>query len=731
MAEGASYALRKRQIMRRIVPHLFEGHEILPIDDFAVQVMDALKEWMRRPEGRVRGVLLARGSGEGHYLDHASLARQMGVSIVQGSDLVVLDSRLYLKTIAGMDRVDVVLRRVPTSELDPVTFDGPRGWGVPGLLSCVRKGELAMANGMGSDLADNRALAAYLPAIVDYYLGEKPLLASPRLLELRDLDLREEVTANRDAYVVRHVWRRGPEHEWGLGSGVRRGGLLARVEEAPHEFVAHRAIESASFPAWTGEGAGSAPVTLRAFGLGENRISSCVLAWTGGGPAPAPALLQASDRVKDVWIVRARSAPSFSIFAPAEEAPKRLRLTSRVAEAFFWMGRYAERAEATARTLRVVQMQAASRTGGAMALERRPLWSAMAALSGHRPDALPDDGAAAADLPFYFLLDQSTAGRPSPRCGNGGRTRRTSASISRPRSGRSSTGFISRSRSTPTGPGPTRSARCWRTAPSTTKILVQLDELTGALEKHMLHNDAWHFWQLGVYAERALTTLVALREVVAPAGLDGTANLDLLLQMLPGSTPTGASTTPGRSRPGSGGSFCRTRFFPFRPLLPSPDAPRPLRHPGRQSGRGADTPLKHCGQMIARLNETDVAAYFPRRTETGAPLSDDGRSLRRSHARIFREAGAGDRRDPRIQRPDLGSLPQSPGGDPRARAVRPDELGVMKNFANPVILSLSKDQTRMVVRKMGNARATRRGRGHPPRGKGMRLILRQAQDDGM
>jgi uncharacterized circularly permuted ATP-grasp superfamily protein len=96
VAEGASYALRKRQIMRQVAPRLFEGIDVLPIEDFAVQVMDVLKEWVRKPEGRSRAVLLARGSSDEHYLDHASLARQMGVSIVQGSDLVVLDSRLYL-----------------------------------------------------------------------------------------------------------------------------------------------------------------------------------------------------------------------------------------------------------------------------------------------------------------------------------------------------------------------------------------------------------------------------------------------------------------------------------------------------------------------------------------------------------------------------------------------------------------------------------------------------------
>ena len=181
VAEGASYALKKRQILKQIAPRLFDGLEILPIEDFAAQVLDVLQELVRVPDGAARGVLLAQGSSDEHYLDHAALARQMGVSIVQGSDLVVLDSRLYLKTIAGVEPVDVVLRRLSTSYLDPVTFDPASRFGVPGLLSCVRKGSLAVANGLGSDLANNRALAAHLPAIIEYYTGQKPLLQSPHV----------------------------------------------------------------------------------------------------------------------------------------------------------------------------------------------------------------------------------------------------------------------------------------------------------------------------------------------------------------------------------------------------------------------------------------------------------------------------------------------------------------------------------------------------------------------
>jgi uncharacterized circularly permuted ATP-grasp superfamily protein len=237
VADGASYALKKRQILRQIAPRLFDGWEILPIEDFAAQVLDVLQELVRIPEGVARSVLLAQGSSDEYYLDDAALARQMGVPIVQGNDLVVLDSRLYLKTIAGIEPVDVILRRLATSLLDPVIFDPTSRFGVPGLLSCVRRGSLAVGNGLGSDLANNHALAGYLPVIMEYYMGEKPLLRSPHVLEMRDLDVREQIADSRDDYVISHVWKRGPTHEWTARqmSGHEWNRFWHEIEETPSE----------------------------------------------------------------------------------------------------------------------------------------------------------------------------------------------------------------------------------------------------------------------------------------------------------------------------------------------------------------------------------------------------------------------------------------------------------------------------------------------------------------
>ena len=636
VAEGASYALKKRQILRQIAPKLFDGIEILPIEDFSAQVMDVLQELVRIPDGRVRGVLLAQGSSDDFYLDHAALARQMGVSIVQGSDLVVLDSRLYLKTIGGVEPVDVVLRRLTTSLLDPVIFDPSSRFGVPGLLSCVRKGTLAVANGLGSDLANNRALAAHLPAIIEYYTGERPLLQSPPVFELRDLDVREEVADHRDDYIIRHAWKHDSAHEWVVRHMPAHdwNRLWQEIEAAPSEYMAYLATSQASHPCWTSTGSHSLPVTVRAFALGQDRISPCALAWTGPTAALTTSLAQTTDWIKDVWILRSASTSAVSVHAQAEEAPKRLRLTSRVAESLFWMGRYAERAEVTTRILKIVQMQPWPLIESVPARLRQPLWAAMAAVSGHPADFFlkPERGAVGArEVPFYFLLDHRHAGSVLSHLLS---CRQNAENIREhfPPEVWSVLNHLYLEIALHADQASNNEVRMVLEDRSLHQdVIRQLDELTGALEKHMLHNDAWHFWQLGVYSERSLMTIQTLKQVLAPE-IDGksiigpvsSTNLDLLLQMLAGQY---AYRSLYHARPVAARVarlLLQDQEFPRSALFCLEGMRRALTATmGDRQAKGADTPLKHCSHIITELNFIDMATYFPRAGAGDSSRSDD------------------------------------------------------------------------------------------------------------
>lgn len=634
VAEGATYAIKKRQILRQIAPRLFDGVEILPIEDFAAQVLDVMRELVRNTDGGARAVLLAQGATDDHYLDHAALARQMGVSIVQGSDLVVIDSRLYLKTIAGVERVDVMLRRLSTSYLDPVTFDPASRFGVPGLLSCVRRGALAVANGLGSDLANNRALGAHLPAIIEYYTGEKPLLHSPQIYEMRDIDVREEVADNRDAYVIRHTWNRGPTHEWVARHMPAHdwNRFWQQIEAAPSEFVAHKLPTQTAHPCWSETGSRQQPTTLRAFALGHERISPCALAWTGAASLLSTSVVQTTDRIKDVWILRNALAPVAPVHAQAEEAPKRLRLTSRVAESLFWMGRYAERAEVTTRVLRIVQSQAWPQQDTPTAKQRQPLWAAMAAITGHPADFfLRLNPLTPSGVPFYFLLDQKHAGSVIS-CLLSCRQNAENIREHFPPEVWSVLNRLYLQLALHADQASTDQVRMVLEDRSLhQEVITQLDELTGALQKHMLHNDAWHFWQLGVYAERSLLTILTLKQVLSPeiGGVPrltpvSSSSLDLLLQMLAGQY---AYRSLYHARP--------VAARVARLLLQDQEFPRSayyclqgMRHAltatlGERPAKGSDTPLKHCSQIITELNFIDMPTYFPRTYENGSEIAAD------------------------------------------------------------------------------------------------------------
>jgi uncharacterized circularly permuted ATP-grasp superfamily protein/uncharacterized alpha-E superfamily protein len=635
VADGASYALKKRQILRQVVPRLFDGLEILPIEDFAAQVLDVLQDLARAPEGTARGVLLAQGSSDEYYLDDAALARQMGVPIVQGNDLVVLDSRLYLKTIGGIEPVDVVLRRMTTSLLDPVTFDPASHYGVPGLLSCVRKGELAVANGLGSDLANNRALAAYFNVITEYYLGEKPLLPSPQVYEMRDVDVREQVSDRRDDYIVRHAWKRTPGHEWTLRNIAPAdwNAFWKQIEAAPSEYVAHKVPSQAAHPCWMPSGPRPLPVTLRGYALGMDRVSPCALAWTGEAATLANSR-SGTDRVKDVWILRTVPAANVPMHAQAEEDPKRLRLTSRVAEAFFWMGRYAERAETCARMLRIVQMQAWPLGDSHAARARRPLWAALAAATGHPGDFFirpGRDSITLREVPFYFLLDRRNGGSVLS-CLNSCRQNAENIREHFPPEVWSVLNHLYIEVALYADQSASERIRMSMEDRTLHQdILTQLDELSGALYKHMLHNDAWHFWQLGGYAERGLQTMEVLKQVLAPE-IDGesvigpvsSTNLDLMLQTLAGQY---AYRSLYHARPVAARVarlLLQDEEFPRSALFCLERMKQELNATMRdRPANGADAPLNHCTKVINELNFIDMPTYFPPPGEETATDEDD------------------------------------------------------------------------------------------------------------
>jgi uncharacterized circularly permuted ATP-grasp superfamily protein/uncharacterized alpha-E superfamily protein len=379
-ASGISYMMQNRRALARVVPGWFDGEPVLPIADAPLGILEELRGMMPDTLDEPTVVLLTPGVFSASYSEHTMLARRMGIPLVQGSDLVVLDDRVYLKTIKGLERVEAIYRRISDTWLDPLVFDPSSVLGVPGLVHCIRKGTVAVVNGIGSQLADDRALLPLAPRIIRYYLNETPLLPTIETRWLGDPDQRDLVLDDPDAWRIRPLYG---ERVLVAGNGVgaeRAHAAIAReVLRAPHRFVAQTVAESAATVCLEGGRpverlqdhlvfALRRPDGFEVFPGALTRVSA------PGGTQTASEL---GGRSKDTWVLAtgpraemaARTAPAPEIEVPAHA------VTSRVAEGFYWLGRYLERAWCLSHMVGTIEALETEELNSAERKLFRPVWN--------------------------------------------------------------------------------------------------------------------------------------------------------------------------------------------------------------------------------------------------------------------------------------------------------------------------------------------------------------------
>jgi uncharacterized circularly permuted ATP-grasp superfamily protein len=247
---GLSYVIQNRAFMRRVFPEAFSAHRVEPVSHAPFMLLQALRA--AAPEGceDPQVVLLTPGPANAAYYEHAFLAQQMGIALVEGSDLVVRDRRVWLKTTTGRTPVDVIYRRIDETFLDPVCYRGESLIGVSGLMQVHREGRVSIANGIGAGVADDKAVYAFVPDLIRYFLGEEPLLAQvPTYLMQRDGD-RAFALANLDSLVVKAVDGAGG---YGMligphASRAERTAFAERVRRNPRGYIAQETISLSRAP---------------------------------------------------------------------------------------------------------------------------------------------------------------------------------------------------------------------------------------------------------------------------------------------------------------------------------------------------------------------------------------------------------------------------------------------------------------------------------------------------
>tara|TARA_R110000787_G_scaffold36106_5_gene92384 strand:- start:7731 stop:9188 length:1458 start_codon:yes stop_codon:yes gene_type:complete len=221
---GVSYMMENRQVMKRVFPDMFEQYNIMPVDDYPSQLYDTLAALSPRPSDQPEIVVLTPGIFNSAYFEHAYLAQQMGAELVEGSDLVVTDDdEVFMRTIEGLTRVDVIYRRIDDLYLDPEVFLPDSTLGVPGLMRAWKAGKVALANAPGAGVADDKVVYAYVPEMIKYYLDEEAILPNVPTYKCVNKQEREYVIENIAKMVVK------PANESG-GYGMLIGPHASKAE---------------------------------------------------------------------------------------------------------------------------------------------------------------------------------------------------------------------------------------------------------------------------------------------------------------------------------------------------------------------------------------------------------------------------------------------------------------------------------------------------------------------
>ncbi|HWU83429.1 MAG TPA: circularly permuted type 2 ATP-grasp protein [Methylophilaceae bacterium] len=272
---GVSYMLEDRKMMMRLFPELFRRYSVAPVEHYPQVLMNNLRAVAQPGVQDPVVVLLTPGAYNSAYFEHAFIAQQMGVELVEGQDLFVRNNAVYMRTTEGPKRVDVIYRRIDDDYIDPLVFKGDSMLGVPGLLSVYRNGGVTLANAVGTGVADDKATYIHVPEMIRFYLNEEPILSNVPTYELSKADDLKYVLANLKELVVKEVQGSG-----GYGMLVGPAATHAEIEEfrlrilsSPSNYIAQPTLALSTCPTLVEQGIAPRHVDLRPFVLSGKTVT--------------------------------------------------------------------------------------------------------------------------------------------------------------------------------------------------------------------------------------------------------------------------------------------------------------------------------------------------------------------------------------------------------------------------------------------------------------------------
>ncbi|HMD61051.1 MAG TPA: circularly permuted type 2 ATP-grasp protein [Opitutaceae bacterium] len=272
---GVSYMIENRAAMRRAFPNLFQSYAVRPVEGYSDELLKALLHIAPARSDKPSVVLLTPGAHNSAYFEHCFLARQMGVPIVEGRDLVVRDASVYMRTTSGLLPVDVIYRRIDDDFLDPAVFRSDSMLGVPGLVAAYRAGNVALANSIGTGVADDKVIYAYIPKVIKYYLDQDPIIPSVNTYLASEPSDRKFILENMAKLVVKSANEAGG-YGMLIGPASTReevDDFRSKVAANPRNYIAQDPIMLSRSPTWCPDGLEGRHIDLRPYVLcGEKTV---------------------------------------------------------------------------------------------------------------------------------------------------------------------------------------------------------------------------------------------------------------------------------------------------------------------------------------------------------------------------------------------------------------------------------------------------------------------------
>lgn len=510
---GLSFVMQNRRMLAQAFPELFQSMDISPVAPFITQFSENLRAASGQSNPHI--VLLTRGETNQAYFDESFLARQLGIAMVRPADLLIREGKVFLKTIRGLEQVDLIYRRLASAAIDPIAFAESGLPGIPGIVNCVRNGTVRFVNALGCGVADNRALLRFSRQLIGFYLHEHAILDSVPTFNCGDRDQFDYILSNKDEMVLKPIQDSYTLFRYLGGKQLpeKRSHLMRLARKWPHLFVAQPYLHPSQLPCYASDGFKSHSVYLRVFfQLGEKPsvLPGGLTRQSWGSHRDNPLTIM-SEGMKDTW-VPAQPFEYASTPGTVTLNPDEYSISSRLAEGLYWTGRYLERMQNTARQLNILETLRWDQLGRAAQRSYWPLWKAVAAANGQsgwsKRKSPPKDTLSLTRALVLQANEPASILSSATAAYMGAQHIRDSIS---PEVWQVLSEFYwflqEAARQTKTSRTRLREI-CQR-------IVDDAARLAGTADRTMLHDDSWQFFRIGSFVERAQGTATVVREVLS------------------------------------------------------------------------------------------------------------------------------------------------------------------------------------------------------------------------